>query len=484
MAESSEEGGRPQTDLQSRASDHSSNEDYADSDADDGETAADRLDESLIRRSDEESDGSGAHSSSSGDDEDRQRNIHRRSQMLSTMTFDTSMPSSHSYLGETRSAAEGVALVGIVREDDAVPDLPVVSLHDIVLFPGQTLPLTLTRPAAMRAITALLEDGSSRRLLLVVNPRVICAERALRVGTTGEIRSYRKTTDALHLVVLGRQRVKLVGTPVLQPSGILTSTAHILPEPLPPRMPLDVMGTPAPHSCSRPSGAVACITQGQASPSSSSAQRGVKAWRGAGSAYWPRWCYAMFDAETLARQARARFQVLTGMDHAPARGTGASGDCGQAAAAAPHEPLAFSYWLSWNLLVGARDRQKLLECSVVERLRNQLHILKGMGALACTRCGLPICHHEQLFHMSSEGPVSAFVNPGGVVHETATFYKASNLVLVGPKSEEHSWFPGYAWTIALCAGCQGHIGWRFTAVSALAVPRHFWGLSRAQLRQG
>ena len=159
MAESSEEGGRPQTDPQSRASDRSSNEDYADSDADDGETDADRLDESMVV-SDGESDGSGAHSSSSGDDEDRQRNIHRRSQMLSTMTFDTSMPSSHSYLGETQSAAEGVALVApFCREDDAVPDLPVVSLHDIVLFPGQTLPLTLTRPAAVRAITALLEDG-------------------------------------------------------------------------------------------------------------------------------------------------------------------------------------------------------------------------------------------------------------------------------------------------------------------------------------
>ena len=157
MAESSDEGGGMQTDPQSRASDHSSNEDHADSDADDGEMDADRLDESMVV-SDGESDGSGAHSSSSGDDEDRQRNIHRRSQMLSTMTFDTSMPSSHSYLGETQSAAEGVALVGILREDDAV-DLPVVSLHDIVLFPGQTLPLTLTRPAAVRAITALLEDG-------------------------------------------------------------------------------------------------------------------------------------------------------------------------------------------------------------------------------------------------------------------------------------------------------------------------------------
>jgi cereblon len=65
--------------------------------------------------------------------------------------------------------------------------------------------------------------------------------------------------------------------------------------------------------------------------------------------------------------------------------------------------------------------------------------------------------------MSADGPVSAFVNPGGVVHETATFYKASNLVLVGAKSEEHSWFPGYAWTIAVCAR------WSFSLSVCLSV---------------
>mmetsp|Transcript_34323 Transcript_34323/g.50250 ORF Transcript_34323/g.50250 Transcript_34323/m.50250 type:complete len:114 (+) Transcript_34323:56-397(+) len=105
-----------------------------------------------------------------------------------------------------------------------------------------------------------------------------------------------------------------------------------------------------------------------------------------------------------------------------------------------------------------------------------------MGFLACRRCQRKICHHEQLFHMSSEGPVSAFVNPGGVVHETATFYRATNLRLVGVMSEEYSWFPGYAWTIAVCTHCQEHIGWRFSSVKADTVPKHFWGLSRDALR--
>ena len=47
-----------------------------------------------------------------------------------------------------------------------------------------------------------------------------------------------------------------------------------------------------------------------------------------------------------------------------------------------------------------------------------------------------------MFSMSVSGPMAAYVNPGGVVHETLTLYKASSLVLRGRKSTEYSWFPG------------------------------------------
>lgn len=38
--------------------------------------------------------------------------------------------------------------------------------------------------------------------------------------------------------------------------------------------------------------------------------------------------------------------------------------------------------------------------------------------------------------------MAAYVNPGGHVHETVTFYKARNLSLSGRSSTEYSWFPG------------------------------------------
>lgn len=44
--------------------------------------------------------------------------------------------------------------------------------------------------------------------------------------------------------------------------------------------------------------------------------------------------------------------------------------------------------------------------------------------------------------MSSEGPLSAYVNSGGYVHEIMTLYKANGLALTGSAVADHSWFPG------------------------------------------
>ena len=45
--------------------------------------------------------------------------------------------------------------------------------------------------------------------------------------------------------------------------------------------------------------------------------------------------------------------------------------------------------------------------------------------------------------MSSDGPLGAYVNPSGYVHEIMTLLKANGLALIGVPSEEYSWFPGY-----------------------------------------
>ena len=51
--------------------------------------------------------------------------------------------------------------------------------------------------------------------------------------------------------------------------------------------------------------------------------------------------------------------------------------------------------------------------------------------------------------MSLGGPLGAYVNPGGWVHETLTFYKATGVRLRGRPSAENSWFPGWVVGVVL-----------------------------------
>jgi cereblon len=44
--------------------------------------------------------------------------------------------------------------------------------------------------------------------------------------------------------------------------------------------------------------------------------------------------------------------------------------------------------------------------------------------------------------MSSDGPIGAYVNGSGYVHETLTLRKAHGLILQGRAEVSNSWFPG------------------------------------------
>lgn len=65
-----------------------------------------------------------------------------------------------------------------------------------------------------------------------------------------------------------------------------------------------------------------------------------------------------------------------------------------------------------------------------------------------------------------------------------TVSSISNAEHYGNPETEHSWFPGYAWTMVMCSDCGKHLGWYFTAVEKGLIPRAFWGLRREQLRSG
>jgi len=55
--------------------------------------------------------------------------------------------------------------------------------------------------------------------------------------------------------------------------------------------------------------------------------------------------------------------------------------------------------------------------------------------------------------MSVEGPLGAYVNPGGHVHEMLTVAQARGLRLIGGPTVEDSWFDGSEWSLC-CLFCS------------------------------
>ena len=95
-------------------------------------------------------------------------------------------------------------------------------------------------------------------------------------------------------------------------------------------------------------------------------------------------------------------------------------------------------------------------------------------AIVCRACETELSDASAVFSMS-DGRV--FVNPHGIVHEVVTVRRARNVEVSGGPTTEFTWYPGYAWEIAWCAGCGAHVGWSFTAVAG-GEPARFWGLRR------
>ncbi|CAF1093738.1 unnamed protein product [Didymodactylos carnosus] len=145
----------------------------------------------------------------------------------------------------------------------------------------------------------------------------------------------------------------------------------------------------------------------------------------------------------------------------------------------PVQPGAFSDWLLMNLPFELHTVQNILALpTCVQRLQFVLSWLKKYKKFLCRRCFADICENEDIFSMSVQGLMSAYVNPHGQIHETLTVYKGKNLKVIGPRTLEHSWFPGYSWQIVQCQRCGNHLGWKFTASNSSLKPKMFYGLTR------
>lgn len=91
--------------------------------------------------------------------------------------------------------------------------------------------------------------------------------------------------------------------------------------------------------------------------------------------------------------------------------------------------------------------------------------------MVCRQCGHAITRPDQAISVDGAHR-HTFANPHGAVYEIGCFGSANGCAAVGPASDEFTWFKGFFWRIAVCRGCQIHLGWLF---ESMAMSR-FYGL--------
>jgi hypothetical protein len=82
------------------------------------------------------------------------------------------------------------------------------------------------------------------------------------------------------------------------------------------------------------------------------------------------------------------------------------------------------------------------------------------GGLRCRVCGHLITSGAARIHVAG-AHAHERMNPAGIAFVIGCFREAPGCVVVGPASTDFTWFPPYAWRVALCSACLGHLGWAF-----------------------
>jgi hypothetical protein len=99
-------------------------------------------------------------------------------------------------------------------------------------------------------------------------------------------------------------------------------------------------------------------------------------------------------------------------------------------------------------------------------------------AIYCAKCGHLLTWMRWAVDIG--GHERVFINPAGRVFRIACFRETPGARDEGRPTEEFTWFPGYAWNLAICLGCGVHLGWRFEGT---AMPPVFFGLIKTALTQ-
>lgn len=108
-----------------------------------------------------------------------------------------------------------------------------------------------------------------------------------------------------------------------------------------------------------------------------------------------------------------------------------------------------------------------------------LHVGEGSGGVAyyCARCGIFMTRASLGIRLAGKHE-HVLANPAGMMFRVVCFKDAPGAVAVGNATSQFTWFPGYDWRLALCTGCDTHVGWMYEGTGSPAV---FFGLIRPML---
>ncbi|CAN6906118.1 unnamed protein product [Brassica oleracea] len=448
--------------------------------------------------------------------------------------FNPDVASLHTYLGEVEDTPNRTAFV----DGGTVLKIPLFYLEGVVLFPDSTLPLRIVQSTFLAAIERALNQPNAPCTIGVI--RVYREGNQFKyatVGTTAEIRQYRRLSDgSFNVITRGQQRflLKRRWTDV---EGFPCGEVHIVEEDVPLRTPRDAFGKLVPISNSRASSTMALSASfsdtdemsvanseesfesalspsekrlhysavdsimddwtcsddedevvstsniiqsadGKTPVSKGKCQKlnrltsfrkntDLNRFRMAPRAFWPFWVYRMYDSYHLAQRAADLWKQIVGVPNMEA---------------IVNKPDILSFSIASKIPVSESIRQELLEIDGVSyRLQREIELLESFDRVRCKHCQSVVARRSDMLVMSSDGPLGAYVNPHGYVHEIMTFYKANDIAISGRSVKEDSWFPGYAWTIANCATCETQLGWLFTATSNKLKPSSFWAVRSSQV---
>jgi len=372
-------------------------------------------------------------------------------------TFNIDLPTMHSYLGQELEVVRGRT----VFEDGAIVMLDLLQPADVVLMPGQTLPLTVFDPPTINMLRNCIRNDRTFGVLAswTDGPVARLATSPINgIGTTAEIYEYlpEEGSAGFRVKARARQRFKVLDSE----TNRWRARVCILPE----------VRLPDPLESVR----LRSLGKIRSSPH-------MKQWcRRADAALtrWPAFVYEQYNTERLVQQIKLELSTTLITQKNLEKGAKFGVDL-----VIPSDPTELSFWVAQNLPMREDQRVMLLKLnSPIQRLRWQLKALQQCKQeLCCQFCLNEVGLGSDIFSMSTEGPQSTYVNPGGYLHETITLYKVKNIYSFGHPSTEFSWFPGYAWTICKCKDCNQHMGWKFTATNSSLKPAKFWGICRRSI---